>query len=249
MFGPILPALAEGHQVIAVDLQGHGRTADIDRPIDVRLMADDIAAFIDHLGLGKPDLVGYSLGSGVALHAAAKYPAKIRRLVVVSANIRPDAVYPEMRAAEPGERGRRRVHEGHADVPALPAGCAPPRGLPSAAGQDRRGDVEGLRLHRGGTQSPGADACRRRRCRHGAAEPPRRDLHVARRRPPRRRLDGRGPAGGRSRARDPARPDPLQRLRLAAVRRGRPRLPRRATELNPAVSGVRACFVTLAPLA
>ena len=60
MFGPILPALGERHQVITVDLQGHGRTADIDRPIDMRLMADDIAAFIDHTGLDKPDLVGYS---------------------------------------------------------------------------------------------------------------------------------------------------------------------------------------------
>ena len=51
MFGPILSTLAERHQVIAPDLQGHGRTADIDRPIDVRLMADDIAALIDHLEL------------------------------------------------------------------------------------------------------------------------------------------------------------------------------------------------------
>ena len=100
MFGPVIPALAERHQVIAVDLQGHGRTADIDRPIDVRLMADDIAALIDHLGLDKPDLVGYSLGSGVALHTAARYPAKVGRLVVAAANIRPDAIYPEMRAQQ-----------------------------------------------------------------------------------------------------------------------------------------------------
>src|SRR3989440_1188961 len=99
-FGPVLPLLAKSHQVIAVDLQGHGRTADIDRPIDVRLMADDIAALIDHLGLKKPDLVGYSLGGGVALHTAAKYPAKVRRLVAVSANIRPDAIYPEMRVQQ-----------------------------------------------------------------------------------------------------------------------------------------------------
>ena len=97
MFGPVLPALAANHQVIVVDLQGHGRTADIDRPIDVRLMADDIAALIDHLGLDRPDLVGYSLGGGVALHTAAKYPAKVGRLVVASANIRPEAIYPEMR--------------------------------------------------------------------------------------------------------------------------------------------------------
>jgi pimeloyl-ACP methyl ester carboxylesterase len=99
-FGPVLPLLAAHHQVVTVDLQGHGRTADIDRPIDVRLMAGDIAALIDHLGLAKPDLVGYSLGGGVALHTAAKYPAKIRRLVAASANIRPDAIYPEMRVQQ-----------------------------------------------------------------------------------------------------------------------------------------------------
>src|SRR6195256_855917 len=97
MFAPLLPALTEAHQVILPDLQGHGRTADIDRPIDIRLMADDIAALVDHLGLDKPDLVGYSLGGGVALPTAALYPAKVRRLVAASANIRPDAIYPEMR--------------------------------------------------------------------------------------------------------------------------------------------------------
>ena len=100
MFGPILPALAGRHQVIAPDLQGHGRTADIDRPIDVRLMADDIAALIDHLGLDRPDVVGYSLGGGVALQTAVKYPAKVGRLVAASANIRRDAIYPEMLAQQ-----------------------------------------------------------------------------------------------------------------------------------------------------
>ncbi len=100
MFGPILPALAGQHQVIAVDLQGHGRTADIERPIDIRLMADDIAALIDHLGLDKPDLVGYSLGGGTALYTASKYPDKVGKLVVASINIRPDAIYAEMRAQQ-----------------------------------------------------------------------------------------------------------------------------------------------------
>src|SRR6266699_2619311 len=82
------------------DLQGHGRTADIDRPIDVRLMAGDIAALIEHLTLASPDVVGYSLGGGVALQTAAQYPAKVRRLVVASANIRPDAIPAEMRAQQ-----------------------------------------------------------------------------------------------------------------------------------------------------
>jgi pimeloyl-ACP methyl ester carboxylesterase len=101
MFGPVTTALVEGgHQVIAVDLQGHGRTVDIDRPIDIRLMADDMAALIDHLGLDQPDVVGYSLGGGVALMTAVKYPAKVRRLVVASPNTQPDAIYPEIRAQQ-----------------------------------------------------------------------------------------------------------------------------------------------------
>ena len=99
-FGPVLPLLAERHQVIVPDLQGHGRTADIDRPIDVRLMAGDIAALIDHLGLDKPDVVGYSLGGGVALQTAVKSPDKVRRLVMVSANIRRDAIPAEMLAQQ-----------------------------------------------------------------------------------------------------------------------------------------------------
>ena len=100
MFGPILSALSEHHQVIVVDLQGHGRTADIDRPIDTRHMADDIAALIDHLGLEKPDLVGYSLGGGVAFFTAVKHPQKVGKLVMASANIRRDAIPPEMLAQQ-----------------------------------------------------------------------------------------------------------------------------------------------------
>src|SRR5467141_5453733 len=99
-FGPLLPLLSEHHQVIAPDLQGHGRTADIDRPLDVGLMADDIAALIDHLGLEKPDVVGYSLGGGVALHTAAKHSQKVGKLVMAAANIRRDAIPAEMLAQQ-----------------------------------------------------------------------------------------------------------------------------------------------------
>ncbi len=97
MFGPVLPALAARHRVIAVDLQGHGRTADIDRPLDVRFMADDIAALIAHLGLDRPAVVGFSLGGGVAFRTAAQHPERVGKLVMASAHIRSDAVYPEMR--------------------------------------------------------------------------------------------------------------------------------------------------------
>ena len=96
MFGPLLPALAAGHRVIAVDLQGHGRTADIDRPISPQLMAGDIAALIGHLGLDRPDLMGYSLGGGVAFHTAIQHPELIRRLILVSTNVRRSATYADM---------------------------------------------------------------------------------------------------------------------------------------------------------
>ena len=96
MFGPNLPALAKGRQVIAVDLQGHGRTADIDRPISAELMAGDIAALIKHLGLDRPDVMGYSLGGGVAFFTAVRYPELVGKLVIVSTNIKRSAIYPEM---------------------------------------------------------------------------------------------------------------------------------------------------------
>src|SRR5690242_14062131 len=76
-FGPMLPAFAQTRQVIAVDLQAHGRTADIDRPLTIPHMADDIAALLQHLGIANADLFGYSMGAGAALPARIKY----RRLV------------------------------------------------------------------------------------------------------------------------------------------------------------------------
>lgn len=100
MFGPNLPALAKGRQVIAVDLQGHGRTADIDRPLSAELMAEDIAALIKHLKLERPDLMGYSLGGGVALFVAIRHPELVGKLVVVSTPIRRNAFYPEILAQQ-----------------------------------------------------------------------------------------------------------------------------------------------------
>ena len=100
MFGPVIPTLREGRRVITVDLQGHGRTADIDRPIDPRLMGDDIAALVRKLGVGKVDVMGYSLGGGAALHTAARHPEAVRRAILVSANASRDSFYPELRAQQ-----------------------------------------------------------------------------------------------------------------------------------------------------
>jgi pimeloyl-ACP methyl ester carboxylesterase len=99
MFAAILPELAARRRVITVDLQGHGRTADIDRPLRPESMADDVAALIEHLGLGQADVMGYSLGGLVALRTAIQHPRLVRRLVLVSVAFRRDGSHPEVVAA------------------------------------------------------------------------------------------------------------------------------------------------------
>jgi pimeloyl-ACP methyl ester carboxylesterase len=99
MFGPNLPALAGGRRVIAVELQGHGHTADIDRPLRYELMADDIAALLAQLKIAQADVMGYSLGGGVALQVAIRHPQLVRRLVVVSEPIKRTGFFPEVQAA------------------------------------------------------------------------------------------------------------------------------------------------------
>jgi pimeloyl-ACP methyl ester carboxylesterase len=98
MCAPLLPALSADHRVIAVDLQAHGRTTDIDRPLRMELMADDVAALIQQLGLDKADVMGYSLGGGVALQTAIRHPERVRKLVLVSTPFRRDGWYPEVLA-------------------------------------------------------------------------------------------------------------------------------------------------------
>src|SRR5215475_5509404 len=94
-FGNNLSQLAKGRQVIAVHLQAHGRTPDTDRPLRSETMGDDIAALIGHLNLGKADVMGYSLGAGVALQTAIRHPDVVDRLVLVSGTMRRDGAYPE----------------------------------------------------------------------------------------------------------------------------------------------------------
>lgn len=84
--------LAASRQVIAVELQGHGHTRDIDRPLRYELLADDIAALLDHLGLPQADLFGYSLGAGVALQVAIRHPQRVGRVVAMSASYRSDGL-------------------------------------------------------------------------------------------------------------------------------------------------------------
>jgi pimeloyl-ACP methyl ester carboxylesterase len=90
MFGAVLPMLAAGRQIIGVDLQAHGRTVDVDRPIRHETLADDLAALVKHLGIERADFVGYSFGGMAALQTAIRHPDRVRKLVVISAPFRRD---------------------------------------------------------------------------------------------------------------------------------------------------------------
>ena len=98
LWGPILSTLAENRQVIAVELQGHGHTADIDRPFSYEQMADDVAALMEHLQIPQADVVGYSMGGNTGLQLAIRHPELVRKLVAISANYRSDGYYPEVLA-------------------------------------------------------------------------------------------------------------------------------------------------------
>ncbi|TJV45140.1 MAG: alpha/beta hydrolase [Mesorhizobium sp.] len=97
MFAPILPKFAENRTVIGVDLQGHGRTALGDRPFSVEAIGDDMADIVKALGYDKVDVMGYSLGGGVAFRMAVRHPEMVRRLVLVSTGYASDGFYDEMR--------------------------------------------------------------------------------------------------------------------------------------------------------
>jgi pimeloyl-ACP methyl ester carboxylesterase len=99
MFGPNVDALARDRQVIGVDLQSHGRSPASDRPMRFEAMADDIAALIGGLGLEKADVLGFSLGGGVALRTAIQHPDVVDRLVLVSTPTASDGWHTEQRAA------------------------------------------------------------------------------------------------------------------------------------------------------
>ncbi|MGH8078929.1 MAG: alpha/beta fold hydrolase, partial [Lysobacter sp.] len=100
MFGPNIEALAKHRTVILVDLQGHGRTALGQRPFSVDAIGDDMAALVQRLGYARVDVLGYSLGGGIALRMAVQQPAQVGKLVLVSASYSNDAFYPSIRGQQ-----------------------------------------------------------------------------------------------------------------------------------------------------
>jgi pimeloyl-ACP methyl ester carboxylesterase len=91
-----LEVLATSRQVVAVEMQGHGRTADTDRPMKFETLGDDVAALMDHLGIPRADVVGHSFGAACAIRTAIQHPRKVRRLVVISSPHARSAWYPEV---------------------------------------------------------------------------------------------------------------------------------------------------------
>src|SRR5260221_3937253 len=95
-FGPLPDLLAQTRQVIAVEQQGHGRTADIERPISVQAMADDTLALLASLGIRQADLFGYSLGAAIALNVITNHPAVVRKAVLASVTYDKTGLHSEM---------------------------------------------------------------------------------------------------------------------------------------------------------
>jgi pimeloyl-ACP methyl ester carboxylesterase len=130
MMKPLLQGLAEYRQVVAVEEQGHGRTADADRPITYEQMADDSAAVLAHVGIDRADVAGFSMGGGIALQLAIRHPVAVRKLVVISAGfasagMHPEAlemlptITPEVFAGSPIEAEYLRLAPNPADFPRL----------------------------------------------------------------------------------------------------------------------------------
>jgi pimeloyl-ACP methyl ester carboxylesterase len=130
LMGSILPGLVKTRQVIAVEQQGHGRTADVDRPLTYEGMADDTAALVRHLELDNADVFGYSMGGGIALQLAIRHPELVRRLVVASTSFSSDgmpaealemfpSITPELFAGTPIEEAYLRTAPNPGDFPKL----------------------------------------------------------------------------------------------------------------------------------
>jgi pimeloyl-ACP methyl ester carboxylesterase len=97
-FGKLLPDLARERQIIAVEMQGHGHTADRDHPLRYEQLADDIAALLTQIGIEKADLFGWSLGAGVALQTVIRHPQIVHKLVLASVTYNQSGLYPELLA-------------------------------------------------------------------------------------------------------------------------------------------------------
>jgi pimeloyl-ACP methyl ester carboxylesterase len=95
-FATLIPTLAQTHTVIAVEQQGHGRTANIDREITYPNLASDVVALLDHLGIQRAAVLGHSMGGGVALELAVSHPDRVSAIMPISASVSKDGMHPDL---------------------------------------------------------------------------------------------------------------------------------------------------------
>ncbi len=95
-FATLIPTLAGKHQLIGVEMQGHGRTADIDREITPAALASDVVGLLDQLGIDRAHVLGHSMGGAVTLELGINHPDRVRSLVPVSASVRPDGLHEDL---------------------------------------------------------------------------------------------------------------------------------------------------------
>jgi pimeloyl-ACP methyl ester carboxylesterase len=95
-FAGLIPALALNHRVIGVEMQGHGRTADIDREITPAALASDVVGLLDHLGIDRAHVLGHSMGGAVTMELAVSHPHRVRSVVPISISVRPDGMHADL---------------------------------------------------------------------------------------------------------------------------------------------------------
>ena len=100
-FGQLIPELSKNRKIIAVEFQGHGRTADIERPFSFESLADDVEALLKYLKIDSADIFGYSMGGGVAWQLAIRHPQSVRKLIIASAPYKYEGWTPQTRAILP----------------------------------------------------------------------------------------------------------------------------------------------------
>ncbi len=160
--------LSKTRKVIAVEMQGHGRTADIERDLSSENLADDVAALLDYLKIPSADLIGYSMGGGVAMQCAIRHPEKVRKVVSISAAFRHDGwvkealdVFPQLTSeafkGSPVETGYKKLSPTPNEFPNFVKRVAAMAVKPYDFGADKlkatkapmffiHGDADGVRL-------------------------------------------------------------------------------------------------------
>ncbi len=115
-FGLLIPGLAQQRRVIALELQGHGRTPDNDRPMALDTLADDVFALLDRLQVPTADFLGYSLGGAVLLQLALRHPGRINRLIIASVDYQPDDSVPLTEDQLPTQQDFQAMRDAYAAV-------------------------------------------------------------------------------------------------------------------------------------